>query len=304
MIQPFSHFFNFMYSWIGFNFGKTNRGIVRWLAHNSSNPICSKCSLTYQDRLFCTNQTFLPIIAAHLTLLYKRFPVRMNTFLFSSFANRVTKLVSRTTRYISEAIVITIQVAGDLSILRLLVFSFIHPAPSCFLFYPSCAFLFSLLSILRLLVFSFIHPAPSRFLFYPSCAFSFSLCGQCAENRCGTSQALLLRGSRSLSVCVRYYLLHSCIFLSLYHKYIWKPFVLHVCCTVRVVLSSASVSRKFYSSTLPRCNMSKDIIQCITQTETSVQQCSKPAIFSRYLTRAFRSNAAYWRVCVQGNAAL
>ena len=126
-----------MCSWLGFNFGKTNRGIIRWLAHNSSNPICSKFSPTYQDRLFCTNQTSLPIIAAHLTLLDKRFPVRMNTFLFSSFANRVTKLVSRTTRCISEATVITIQVAGYLSILRLLAFSFIHPAPSCFLFAAS-----------------------------------------------------------------------------------------------------------------------------------------------------------------------
>jgi len=126
-----------MCSWLGLNFRKINRGIVRWLAHNSSNPICSKFSLTYQDRLFCSNQTSLSIIAAHLTLLDKRFPVRMNTFLFSSFANRVTKLVSRTPRYISEAIVITIQVAGDLSILRLLVFSFIHPVPSCFLFAAS-----------------------------------------------------------------------------------------------------------------------------------------------------------------------
>jgi len=89
-----------MCSWLGLNFGKTKRGIVRWLAHNSSTPICSKFSLTYQDRLFCTNQKSLPTIAAHLTLLDKRFPVRMNTFLYSSFANRVTKLVSRTTRYI------------------------------------------------------------------------------------------------------------------------------------------------------------------------------------------------------------
>ena len=164
MIQCFSDFFNFMCSWLGFNFGKNNRGIVCWLAHNSSNPICSKFSLTYWDRLFCTNQTSLPIIAAHLTLLDKRFAVRVNTFLFSSFANSVTKLVSRKTRYISEATVITIQVAGDLSILRLLVFSFVHPAPEI---YPSCAFLFSLLSILRR---RFIHPAPSCFLFCPSCA--------------------------------------------------------------------------------------------------------------------------------------